>query len=257
VSPRGEELAGRAPAYVTLLVALALAAGLGRVAGDRRPGGPPPAGAPAGSPGTAAPTCPPGGLPAAAPGSARRPSPIAAAAGRPRAVAAGALLVVFLGGITAGWPPYWLRLPGPHLPAGYEAAVDARTMALGWWARRHLPAGARFVADFGNQSVVGTVGGLDPVNEAAALFHRIGFDPRDRATVQRLRVRYLVADRRITLVPAPRGNYFLGPLPPGADPRRPLAAGALDKFDVVEGVAVSFDDGVVRVYDLGQSRYAW
>lgn len=255
VSPRGEELAGRAPAYVTLLVAVALAAGLGRVADTRRPGGSPTAATPGGRRAPAADR--PGRSSAAAPGDRRRPSPVGVVAARPRAAAAGAVVVVFVGGITAGWPPYWLRLPGPHLPAGYEAAVDARTMALGWWTRRHLPPGARFVADFGNQSVVGTVGGLDPVSEAAGLFHRVGFDPRDRATVQRLRVRYLVADRRITLAPAPRGNYFLGPLPPGADPHRPLPAGALDKFDVVEGAATSFDDGVIRVYDLGQSRYAW
>ncbi|WP_344167581.1 hypothetical protein [Pilimelia columellifera] len=215
VSPRGEELAGRAPAYLTLLVALALALGLAQL-------------------------------------------PPATLAGRRWRLGVGAaLMVVFCGGLTAGWPPYWLRLPGRHLPAGYEAAVDTRTMELGWWSRRRLPAGGRFVADFGNQTVVGTIGGLDPVGHAAALFHRPGFDYADRSAVQDLRIRYVVADRRLTQVPAPRGSYFLDPPPSDADPTRPLPAGALEKFAAVEGVGVTFDDGVIRVYDLSNSRYAW
>ncbi|QOC90135.1 fused MFS transporter/spermidine synthase family protein [Micromonospora craniellae] len=214
VSPRGEELAGRAPAYVTLLVAVVLALGLQHLR--------------------------------------------VALTGARRIAAAGlALLVLFLGGLTAGWPPYWLRVPGTYHVAGYEASIEPHTLGLGWWARENLPAGSRFVADFGNQNVLGTIGGLDPVNSPAGIFYRPAFDWSDRSMVQALSVRYLVADRRLLDQPPVRGTFFIGDHPPGLDTSGPFPPEALAKFDTVEGMGVVFDDGMIRVYDLRNSRYAW
>jgi hypothetical protein len=214
VSPRGEELAGRAPAYVTLLVAVAVALGLDAMGNLRRG----------------------------------------------RAWTAGgtvALLVLFIGGITAGWPPNWLRLPGTYHAAGYEAAVDAHTLQLGWWSRTNLRPGDRFLSDFGNQMVLGTIGGLDPVNSPAALYYRPDFDWQDRSMVQALQVRYVVVDRRITLESPTRGTFFIGDQPVGVDTSGPFPAAALSKFDTTPGTGIVFDDGIIRVYDLSTSRYAW
>ncbi|MEV7232376.1 hypothetical protein AB0M79_36075 [Polymorphospora sp. NPDC051019] len=216
VSPRGEELAGRSPAYVTLVVAAVLGLGLHRL-------------------------------------------PAAVRRGRVwLAGAAAALLVLFVGGITAGWPPSWLRLPGTYHAAGYEAAVDAHTLQLGWWSREHLPAGGRFISDFGNQTVLGTIGGLDPVNSPAPMFYRPEFDWGDRSMVQDLEIRYVVVDRRITLAPPARGTFFIGDPPEGGtDTSGPFPAASLTKFDTTQGTGIVFDDGTIRVYDLSNSRYAW
>ncbi|GAA0811266.1 hypothetical protein [Spirilliplanes yamanashiensis] len=214
VSPRGEELAGRSPAYVTLLVALVVALGLARLG-------------------------------------------VALRGARWHLGAGLALLVLFVGGITAGWPPYWLRLPGTYYAAGYEASVDAHTLQLGWWSREHLPTGGRFLADFGNQNVLGTIGGLDPVNSPVEMFYRPGFDWGDRSMVQALSIRYVVVDRRIVTQPPVRGTFFIGDHPDGLDTSGPFPAGSLTKFDTTDGMGVVFDDGVIRVYDLRNSRYAW
>jgi hypothetical protein len=219
LSPRGEELAGRSPAYVTLLVALAIGLGLDRFS--------------------------------ARGGFSRRRGRVWIGSG------AAALLVLFIGGITAGWPPNWLRLPGTYHAAGYESAVDPHTLQLGWWSREHLPVGGRFVSDFGNQMVLGTIGGLDPVNSPADLFYRKDFDYSDRSMVQALQVRYAVVDRRITWDSPTRGTFFIGDPPVGIDTNRPFPADSLAKFTAVQGVGIVFDDGMIRVYDLSKSRYAF
>ena len=166
------------------------------------------------------------------------------------------LAVLFVGGITSGWPPRYERLPGSYQVAGYESAMDSHTVRASQWVATHLSPGNRFGADFGNLSAVGTIGDQFPViGDYGALFTRRQFDTRDAATVQQYDLQFLVVDSRLTTQSPPPDTqiYFSDSATASTGP---LSTAALDKFRSIAGVDCIYDDRVIQIYDLRGSRYA-
>jgi hypothetical protein len=246
-SQQGGELAGRAFPYVTLLVVVALAAGLDIVLGSR-PIDPSPGRRSA----TSATSAPPTQRPDATPGDRRLTRPV-------RVGAALMGLLVFVGGITTGIPAFWHRIPTGYLPAGFESSVDGRSTAVAWWSREALPPGTRFVTDAGTNQLLGTLGGLDPVAAGGRLFYRGAWDPRDTAQLDASAVELIVVDRRITSAPAATGDYFNGFDPPEdpilPDQGEPFPQRLLDKFTAMQDLSIVYDDGTTVIYAVRGSRY--
>jgi hypothetical protein len=168
------------------------------------------------------------------------------------------LSVLFVGGITSGWPPGYERLPGSYQIASFESAVDSHAVAAGQWARNNLSPGNRFASDFGNLAVIGTIGDQFPVNSPYSdLFYRNSFDPRDAAVVQRDDIQFLLVDARLTkqYPPLDSYSYFIDDSLAGRH-QTPVAPEALQKFRDINGVACLFDDGTVQIYGMRGSRYA-
>lgn len=174
------------------------------------------------------------------------------------AIIIGILSVLFVGGITSGWPPEYERLPGSYRIAAFESAIDSHAVATSEWARNNLSPGNRFASDFGNLAVIGTLGNQFPVNSPySIIFYRNSFDPRDAAVVQRDDIQFLLVDTRLTeqYPPPDSYSYFIDDSLAGRH-QTPVAPGALRKFRDIGGITCLFDDGTVQIYGLRGSPYA-
>lgn len=168
---------------------------------------------------------------------------------------AGWLSVVFSGGVLVGWAPQ-LSLPGPYLVGGDNRSVDTISIAAAVWTRQQLGPGNRFAADRDNRSLLGTYGDQYPVSEDdvmpnAQIFLSPTFDRYDLSLLRRSRVRYLLVDRRLSTALPLVGTYYEPGEPVPQPAGHPIPAGWLDKFDSVPGASRIYDNGDIRIYDLG------
>jgi hypothetical protein len=175
-----------------------------------------------------------------------------AAAREIAALATGGVLGV--GAVTGGWPPWWERLPGPYLVAGFERSVDAEAVAASVWTHASLGANQRFGADAGNAPLLASYGNQDVVRNLGPVYTVSGPTSEVLSLVKSSAARYLLVDERLaTMLPA-SGAYF--PVDPNANRyRAPLPISALDKFDDA-GASRLYDSGDIVIYDLQGSDYA-
>ena len=235
-SSDGPELAGRAFTYVYLPVAYVLAAGA--MAALARSGGRPAAPAQG--------EWEPAGV---AVGRARRTGAWAAAVlGRP-AVVVMLTAVVFVGGITSGWPPFWERLPGPYKVSAFERSVEPEGIAAAQWTLAHLGPGNRFAADFTNYTLLGTYGDQDVVRNVADVYYSPVFGPAQVTQLADAGVQYLLVDLRLSTQLPAGGSYF--PDDPQQDRHTtPIPRRDLTKFNSVPGIDRIYDGGDIVIYDV-------
>jgi hypothetical protein len=158
------------------------------------------------------------------------------------------LLIMLLGGITGGWPPYWGRLPGPYLVEASERSVEPEGVAAAWWTRYNLGEGNRISSNFTNHYLQGAYGGQDPVFGLADVFTSEKFGAQQINDVRRLQVKYLVVDGRISTALPVRGIYF-GPLDDNVYDK-PIPIENLRKFDSVQTISRIYDSGNIVIYDM-------
>jgi hypothetical protein len=168
------------------------------------------------------------------------------------ALATGGVLSV--GAVTAGWPPWWERLPGPYLVAGFERSVDAEATAASVWTHHSLGSNQRFGADAGNAPLLASYGNQDVVRNLGPIYTVSGPTSDVLSLVKSSAVRYLLVDGRLAKMLPASGAYF--PVDPNANRyRAPLPQIALDKFDDA-GASRLYDSGDIVIYDLQGSDYA-
>jgi hypothetical protein len=160
------------------------------------------------------------------------------------AVAAGILLV---GGIAAGWPPYWERLPGHYFVDGFESGITPEGVAAASWARTTLGSGQRIAADFTNYLLLGSYGDQDPVGDLDALYCGPSWTDGDAALANQQAIGYLLVDLRMSEQEAITGGYFAdsSAVCPSPIPRQDLT-----KFDTVPGFNRVYDSGNIVIYAL-------
>ena len=163
-------------------------------------------------------------------------------------VAAGAATITLLmiGARVGGWPPLASILPGPYLAGAYERSVDAAGVSAADWQRTALGPGHRVGGDAISVALSSTYGRQDPVREVSSLYYADSWGLAQDNLVQRLRVQYLVVDRRLTTHRPESGAYFESDSRPDR-----LTAAQLSKFDTLTGVDRLYDNGTVRVYRTG------
>ncbi len=159
--------------------------------------------------------------------------------------------VLFLGGVSVGWPAYG-RLPGPYLVGADERSVDPHGIQAARWAHAHLPARSHVLTDRVSGELLASYGredpqaGLDPEGvPSSQVFYSPTFGLPQRNTLRGLRIHYLQVDRRLSQAPPASGHYF------EQDNLRSTAIspGALSKFDSVPGLSRIFDDGTIEIFD--------
>jgi hypothetical protein len=159
-------------------------------------------------------------------------------------VAAGILLV---GGIAAGWPPYWERLPGHYFVDGFESGITPEGLAAASWARTTLGPGQRIAADFTSYLLLGSYGDQDPVGDLDALYCGPSWTDGDAALANQQAIGYLLVDLRMSEQEAITGGYFAdsSAVCPSPIPRQDLT-----KFDAVPGFSRVYDSGNIVIYAL-------
>jgi hypothetical protein len=166
------------------------------------------------------------------------------------------LSVVFLGGLVVGWQPAQ-QLPGPYLAGADGRSVDPVGVCAAQWSGGHLGTGNRVVADVTNRNLLGSYGQQDPVTyynsgvATAPLVLSPTFDDGDLAIVRDGHVRYVVVDRRLSTARPLIGLYFEDGEPATLPSGAPIPVSWLDKFDAIPGVSRVYDNGEIRIYDLG------
>lgn len=172
-----------------------------------------------------------------------------------RALAAGALGVVVLGGAITGWP--WdsqLSLPVRAKAADGGRTISSPPMGLALWAGENVPTGrfaaltadARFLADPGGREVlsdhsaniVNAIPDTELASDAVSLFRQAG-------------IRFIVADQRVVANDGIRGYYFSLR---GSPRNALLPRAAVTKFEAIPGVERVFDAGTIVVYDISGYR---
>jgi hypothetical protein len=182
--------------------------------------------------------------------------PEGAAARTRQVLIAGWLSIVFLGSLIVGWQPSQ-QLPGPYLVGADGRSVEPESVSAATWTGNHLGYRNRFVADVTNRNLLGSYGYQDTVTyfndgvATAPLVMSPGFSDGERALLRQGQVRYILVDRRLGRARPLIGVYF-----EDGEPATGTAAGRippswLDKFDSVPGVNRIYDNGDIRIYDLG------
>lgn len=158
--------------------------------------------------------------------------------------------VMFVGGITAGWPPHYARLPGPYLVTAYERSIEPQGIEAARWAEQHLGHNHRIALDFNNYALMGMYGMQYPVFSVPEVYFSRRFGPREEMALRQAAIRYLLVDRRLTTGLPLRGAYFV-PWEPNANRHTsPINPALLNKFNNVPGLHRLFDSGDIIIYDV-------
>jgi hypothetical protein len=168
------------------------------------------------------------------------------------AVVVASIVSLLLDGLANGWPPFWERLPGPHLVASYESSVDPEEVAASNWSLAQLGPGNRIAADNGIFYVLIGYGGQNSLMEDSFLYATPTWTPGLAQQAEGLQVQYVETDTRLTQSLPPAGVYFPGDTT-FATKTIPLAN--LTKYDHVNGIARVYDDGNIKFYDIVSLGY--
>lgn len=171
-----------------------------------------------------------------------------------RAVVTGVVVIVFAGGVIAGWPRD-LRLGLPYRVVAGSRVLEPQGAAAARWSRSRLGAGRRFAADESNARLLmargqfafaGRTFSLDEMLEEERLAPWMVDVLRD------LRVRYVAVDRRRIRTDRLAAYFFSSPRAAGAGL---FHRASYEKFIRQPGVSKIFDGGDIAIYDLRGLRY--
>jgi hypothetical protein len=158
--------------------------------------------------------------------------------------------VLFLGGLTSGWPPSWARLPGGYLAGAFERSVNSQGVAAAKWARDALGFNNRFATDFTNYHLLGSYGMQHPDFSLPTVFLSQVMGPAEWAQLRSYQIRYLAIDLRYTTQVPLRGYYFVPWEPNAFRYKKPIDARALTKFDQLNTLSRLFDSGDIVMYRI-------
>jgi hypothetical protein len=170
------------------------------------------------------------------------------------AVVVASVVSLLLDGLANGWPPFWERLPGPHLVASFEASVDPEEVAIGYWSAQELGPGNRMATDNGLYPVLIGYGGQNPLQQISQLYSTPTWSRAVAGYANANQVQYVETDTRLTKSLPPAGTYFPGDTN-FATSTIPLAN--LTKYNNISGVARVYDDGTISIYDLVSQGYLY
>jgi hypothetical protein len=168
------------------------------------------------------------------------------------AVILASVVSLLIDGLANGWPPFWERLPGPHLVSSFESSVGPEEIAASNWSLKYLGPGKRIASDAGIYPVLIGYGDQDPLQVITVLYSTPTWTPAVAAFAAGQDVQFVETDTRLTTTLPAAGNYFPGDITFAV---HPIAVKALTKYDNINGVARVYDDGTIRFYDLQAQGY--
>jgi hypothetical protein len=168
------------------------------------------------------------------------------------AVIVAAVVTLLIDGLANGWPPYWERLPGPHLVASFEASVDPEEINTSYWTLQYLGPGNRIAADNGIYPVLLGYGQQNALQAISWLYASPTWTTKMQGMSYAQDVQYVETDIRLSQSLPPAGTYFPGDETP-ATKTIPLAN--LTMYNKIDGVARVYDDGNINIYYLRALGY--
>lgn len=172
-----------------------------------------------------------------------------------RLTGAFAMLGLFLGGVTLGYPAHWARLPGPFLVSAFERSVDLHGVATALWESAHLPEDARLGADFTGLVLGGGYGRMDPVLDIPDVILADNIGQTELERLDQASVKYLYVDERLCSSTPTSGFYVSVEEANAFFYETPLSCEAISKFDESAALVRIFDDGVVRIYEVAEHAF--
>jgi hypothetical protein len=172
----------------------------------------------------------------------------------PRGAVAAVSTVVLMtvGGVVAGLPATWERLPGTYLVAGFQSGLDSRVEAVGQWASQEMPPDQRVACDFSICSVVGSYARARLSTHASPMFYTSDMT-HARRELSVLTLDYVFLDRRMASQRPVTGLYFFRDVLEGHHDR-PLDPVLFEKFDRDPLIDRVYDNGPVQAYNV---RRVW
>lgn len=171
-----------------------------------------------------------------------------------RSAAVVVVVLLALGGIAGGWPPYYARLPGPYKLGAWERSVDARELDLAAWASSRLTHDNGVAAGYTTAAILGSLGDQANVGSVPSLFESSHFQQAQVSLVARRQITLIVVNlREARFLPAD-GYYFSGQ-PLTKDDDHPIPLHNLTKFASIPGLSCIYSDGQMLVYDATGSLY--
>jgi hypothetical protein len=168
------------------------------------------------------------------------------------AVIVASVVSLLIDGLANGWPPFWERLPGPHLVSSFESSVGPEEIAASNWSLQYLGPGKRIASDAGIYPVLIGYGDQNPLQVITELYSTPKWTPAVAAFAAGMNVQFVQTDTRLTTTLPAAGNYFPGDI---TFATHPIAPAALNKYNNITGVARVYDDGTIRFYDLQAQGY--
>lgn len=155
------------------------------------------------------------------------------------------ITTIFLGGVIAGFPPSW-RLPGPYIANALTRSIESQGVSAAEWARIFLGPDNRIGGDRTNELLMGSYGeqhivhSLNDGVDVEWILFAPTIERNEIDSIQLIRLRYLIVDNRLRVLPQLATNYY-----PDA-----TTGEALDKFASMPNISRVFDSGDILIYDL-------
>jgi hypothetical protein len=170
---------------------------------------------------------------------------------------AGAMSLVFIGGIVLGDGPASALLPGPYEATADNRSIEPQGIQAALWSQDYLKSNNRFAADRINQVILGTYGNqrivtsIQDTVDLSAVFLDSTLSEDDIAQIQQAQIRYLVTDMRLTHALPLLGYYYEMDEPDAYHHKTPIPAQAFLKFNHAPQIDCVFDSGDILIYDVG------
>jgi hypothetical protein len=169
-----------------------------------------------------------------------------------RAIFAGCTVIVFMGGIIAGWPPD-LRLGHAYEVTVGSQRLEPQGLSVARWSASMLGTGNRVGADVANCRYLLAYGMQYPLCgsewQTQLLLSAKNIGPGELQLIRDAQLRYVLVDRRLVSQDDMAGYYFDqtggGSLPASLL----LAPEVYAKFDVEVPVSRLLDSGYIVLYD--------
>jgi hypothetical protein len=171
------------------------------------------------------------------------------------------VVTLIIDALANGWPPFWERLPGPHLVASFEASVGPQEITTSYWTLKYLGPGNAssdsavsntIAADQGIYPVLLGYGDQDALQVVSWLYDTPTWSVALQGRASAQNVHYVETDIRTTQSLPPAGTYFPGDTTPAL---KTIPLANLEKFNKIYGVARVYDDGDIVIYDLMSQGY--
>jgi hypothetical protein len=168
------------------------------------------------------------------------------------AVIVAAVVTLLIDGLANGWPPYWERLPGPHLVSSFESSVDPEEIATSDWTLQYLGSGNRIAADAGIYPVLLGYGDQNALQAVSGLYASPTWTLKLQALANAQDVQYVETDIRLSQSLPPAGTYFPGD---NTVATKTIPLVNLTMYNNVNGIARVYDDGNINIYYLKSLGY--
>lgn len=168
-----------------------------------------------------------------------------------RFVLAGLSIVLFFGGLIAGWPPR-ARLARPYIIETQEHLVRPQVVTVSEWIVEHLGFDNRIAASKADAKVIGAYGQYPFTDNGPIknLFLSEEFGDAEQNTLLKRNIQYVMVDRKVVSWDHMIGYYFYSSQSNRASDLRVLDPQTTEKFEGVEGISRVLDSGDIVIYGV-------